>query len=264
MTRLAPAVLPNEAGCLITKRGERLAMLTEYAEGVCDSTLIPETEISRRIGSALASLHLGLRSLPPAEVAWPGPGDPTVRLRAAIRTHLTPTCPHTGVQQVLRSKLARALALPTWQLKLGSSLPQSVIHGDVHLGNLVLAEGRVAAFIDFDLTRTFPPVYELIRGLLYCVKPDDGPSAFTEQASAFLEGYLAIAPLSEAELAGMVPLFTTVQILDPHGLDTCQDASQELLSFGRTRFALLCWLDRYGPFLTDLARKVQLSISVRA
>ncbi|WP_462188990.1 MULTISPECIES: hypothetical protein [unclassified Frankia] len=71
--------------------------------------------------------------------------------------------------------------------------------------------------------------------------------------TAFLAGYLAVCPLSQHELATMVPLFETTQIIDTFGLAVCDSATPALLAFGHARFALLYWLHRNAAALTLFA-----------
>jgi len=58
-----------------------------------------------------------------------------------------------------------------------ADLPQQVIHGDVHPGNVLTWRSPGASaipgisLIDFDRTRYAPPAYEVMRALVYCVRP---------------------------------------------------------------------------------------------
>jgi Ser/Thr protein kinase RdoA (MazF antagonist) len=142
-----------------------------------------------------------------------------------------------------------------------ASLPQQLIHGDVHPGNVLASRSPGTpgswgiSLIDFDRARYAPPAYEVMRALIYCVRPSGPRSAFEATAGAFLGGYLATRPLSSREIETMAVLYETVQVLDSYGLDACHGASAAALGFGEARFSLLYWLCRHGSAVVELARK---------
>lgn len=253
---LAPPVIPTHDGRLLARVGDDAFMLTEHVRGDTRPREIPNAALCRDLGRALGRLHERLRTCPTNRDAprfTLTSADRTAPIHAALARHRNPDCPHRHVREVLNAKLRHAEMIPADVLARCQSLPQTLIHGDFHLPNILLSGSQVAAVVDFDLARLSPPGYELLRGLLYCVKPTGGPSVFKHRAGAFLAGYLATAPLTVHEIDTMVDLYRTVQILDTHGLDTCAGATEELLRFGQARFALLYWLERYGPLIPPLA-----------
>jgi Ser/Thr protein kinase RdoA (MazF antagonist) len=142
-----------------------------------------------------------------------------------------------------------------------ASLPQQLIHGDVHPGNVLASRSPGTpgnwgiSLIDFDRTRYAPSAYEVMRALIYCVRPSGPRSAFEATAGAFLGGYLTARPLSSREIETMAVLYETVQVLDAYGLDACHGASAAALGFGEARFSLLYWLRRHGSAVVELARQ---------
>lgn len=260
---LAPPLLANDAGGLLTAYGGCYFQLMQRAEGELYPDSFPGVPLCEELGRALGRLHHVLASLTPrpAVPRLEFPVDHAEPLRAAHAAHQHRTCPHAGARRVLAVKLGRAEALSRKLLDDLGSLPQQAIHGDVHPGNILVrrsgADGHplIAAFIDFDLARFAPAGYEVMRALLYCVKPAGPLSAFAPRATAFLNGYLDSHQLSGEEIDAMASLYETVQVLDPYGLDRCHDAHQPLLRFGHARFALLYWLRRHGPHIASLARR---------
>jgi Ser/Thr protein kinase RdoA (MazF antagonist) len=260
----AMAVVADAAGRLVARVEDQAFVMVRFAEGQCRPEGFPPAELCREFGRALGRIHRCLRSRPDLAAGSPrvtsDPADPAAAIRGALARH-GPDCPHAHTRQVLAAKLAQAQALSPSALTLPARLPASVIHGDFHPGNVVVDGGRATAVLDFDLARVCPPGYEVVRGLLYCVKPTGGHQRFSPRATAFLSGYLGVSSLSQDEVSTMVELYRVVQILDVHGLDVCGGAGGDLLAFGMARFALLRWLDRYGAVLSALAESVRSSLS---
>jgi Ser/Thr protein kinase RdoA (MazF antagonist) len=270
---LAPPVLTNDAGDMITPSGSHLFQLTGFASGECWSDLSLSATLCGNLGRAVGQLHRTLAAIP-ADRAAPSlsfPGNPAAPLLAALATHDRSGCPHWDARQVLQAKLRRARMLQSHLLDHLSQLPQQVIHGDIHPGNVFVRTyhpGRarksgqpVITLTDFDLARYAPPAYELIRALIYCVRPAGTREAFTPRVSAFLVGYLTACPLPTEEIAAMADLFQVVQLLDTHGLDSCRSLSDSTRRFGQARFALSYWMRRHGGYLAQLACRAQLRVS---
>lgn len=255
---LAPEVLANDDGHLTTEHGTHHYVLTRHAAGNHPRADAATPRQCHSLGAVLGQLHQRLRELPasatvPRQVI---PADPTAGVREAAAAHTDPGCPHIRTRRILAAKLRRAQALATADLDELRSLPQALIHGDFYPGNvLVRDDGRISAVLDFDLVRLAPPAYELMRALLYCTQPAGPPAAYAPRVTAFLAGYLGVAPLSHRELATMAALYETTQLLDTYGLAVCDAASPALLGFGHARFALLYWLRRNARALTELAQQ---------
>ncbi|MFO0972665.1 MAG: phosphotransferase [Phycisphaerae bacterium] len=99
---------------------------------------------------------------------------------------------------------AEDLGLLSWE-------PQ-VVHSDWHPGNMLFAQGRVVAVIDYDAARIQPRVMDVANGVLQFSlvtgsrNPDTWPDYTDEpRAKRFLRGYDEINVLSVAELK-CVPL----------------------------------------------------------
>lgn len=259
----APSLLANDEGERLTLNRGRYFQLVQYVESAWDRHVIPGPRACAELGLALGRLHSALAGLS-APVAGPHltfPADPDAALRAAYAAHDHDACAHPTARQALAAKLRRAEALSGTVLETLASLPQQVIHGDVHPGNVLASRApgtsgiRGISLIDFDRTRYAPPAYEVMRALIYCVKPSGPRSAFEGRAGAFLSGYLAARPLSSREIETMAVLYETVQVLSTYGLGACHGASAAALAFGEARFSLLYWLRRHGSAVVELARQ---------
>jgi len=259
----APHLLANDEGERHTLNGGRYFQLVQYVESTWDRHAVPGARACARLGLALGRLHSVLAGLS-APAAGPHlaiPADPGAALRAAYAAHDHGTCAHPAARQALAAKLRRAEALSGTVLQTLASLPQQVIHGDVHPGNVLASQPTrtpctaAISLIDFDRARYAPPGYEVMRALIYCVRPSGPRPAFERRAGAFLGGYLAARPLSSGEIETMAVLYETVQVFSTYGLGACHGASAAALAFGQARFSLLYWLRRHGSAVVELARR---------
>lgn len=210
---LAPGLVVNDTGEPVTVTGGRLFTLSTHLQGANPARVVPGAGFCRRLGHALGQLHQQLRKVPAEGLRpWQLPG--TGALHEALRAHDRPGCRHPAARRVLQAKLAHAQAIPTSLRARLNGLDRQVIHGDVHPGNILLT-GAGPVFVDFDLARIAPPCYELMRALIYCTNPAGPLQVYRERVAAFLSGYLTIRPLVDGEIATMVELYRTVQVLDP-------------------------------------------------
>lgn len=247
-------VIADCAGRLVAVVNGQAFMLAVFAPGDCRPEVPPGVDRCRELGRMLGRLHVCLGSFPDlAGEAPPARLDPAPTAVALALANHGPGCPHPEIRRVLRAKLAWANALSESSRAFVVERPRSLIHGDFHLGNAVIAGGRVRTVLDYDLARPCAQGYEVVRGLLYCVRPNAGDPRFAIRAQAFLSGYFEVSSLPEDDVAHMVEQFRAVQVLDPHGLDVCAGADEQLLRFGLARFRLLRWIEHSGAALTSLA-----------
>jgi Ser/Thr protein kinase RdoA (MazF antagonist) len=91
-----------------------------------------------------------------------------------------------------------------------SDLPEQRIHGDCHLGNILLSEEKVTGIIDLDHLPIGPKIYDLAY-LLANRAADD-----TEQMAAItagvVTGYRTAGTLDPRELAAIVPAMFAIQL----------------------------------------------------
>lgn len=154
----APRLLVNDEGEHLTTHHGQYYQLVEYVDTDSDRHAIPDIPSCAGLGQALGRLHHVLAGLS-SRVTGPRlafPTDPGAALRAACAAHDRDACPHVTARQALTAKLRRAEALSRAALDVLASLPQQVIHGDVHPGNVLasrspetLAMPRVS-LIDFE------------------------------------------------------------------------------------------------------------------
>jgi len=158
-------------------------------------------ELARTIGRAIGRLDRLLADCPwhvtsftddPANDTL-GDGYPTLpdELRALV--------------DPLRGELRAAL----------TGLPTQLSHGDCNVGNVLVHDGRVSGFIDLDHLPHSPRVRDLSVYLASHLRhqiTDGEPNVLVGQLRHYVAGYHESLPLSDHELAAVVPLLLTVLI----------------------------------------------------
>jgi Ser/Thr protein kinase RdoA (MazF antagonist) len=101
------------------------------------------------------------------------------------------------------------------------SWPELIVHGDWHPGNMLFAERKVAAVLDFDSVKIAPAVTDLANGALQFSivggrpNPAEWPD-YLNQAKLveFLEGYIEITPLEKSQLEALPDLMIETMIAE--------------------------------------------------
>jgi Ser/Thr protein kinase RdoA (MazF antagonist) len=96
-----------------------------------------------------------------------------------------------------------------------TDLPTQLIHGDCNVGNVLVHDGEVTGYIDLDHLPHGPRVsdlgYYLASRLLVAINDGD-PDAMAAVLGQYVAGYQAVHPLTERELAAVVPLLLTALV----------------------------------------------------
>ena len=102
-----------------------------------------------------------------------------------------------------------------------ASWKRQVVHGDWHPGNLLFADGKIVAVVDFDSIRVDPPATDLANGMLQFSiiadrpNPAEWPAHFDrDRVLQFFEGYREIIKLSERKRYGLVDLMIETMIAE--------------------------------------------------
>ncbi len=84
------------------------------------------------------------------------------------------------------------------------SLPFQLVHGDLNDHNLLVSEeGRIAGILDLGDAHSAPAVFDLAVAMAYALMGQADP---VEAAAHLVAGYHRVRPLSEAEIALVLPL----------------------------------------------------------
>ncbi|HEY8458239.1 MAG TPA: phosphotransferase [Actinopolymorphaceae bacterium] len=172
-----------------------------------DPELRESPELARTIGRGIGRLDRMLSECPWHVTSFtddPGPnilGDSYVNLPEELRT----------LVDRLRSRLLAAL----------TDLPTQLTHGDCNVGNVLVHDGEVSGYIDLDHLPRGPRVrdlsYYLASRLSKQINGGD-PGAMVAVLRHYVAGYHSVHPLTERELAAVVPLLLTALV---GGADWC-------------------------------------------
>lgn len=179
----APRYLQSPGGEYLYRQAGVSAVVSARIEGVHPSALTPR--LAQQMGSMLARYHQAVRSLPLAHAGWLNRRD----AGAAANGQAGPA--------------AAALAL----LRAGSlifeaPLPQGIIHGDFHTGNLLVrsqSDPLIVAILDFEEAQRSPLLVDVGFGLFGSHSLSSSRRRTQANAHAFLDGYEAVRPLEAAE-----------------------------------------------------------------
>ena len=150
------------------------------------------SEACRRVGSALARVHLASSGLPKLGPGRFGPADMLARLERVERE----TTRAELLADVRRARELYEQFVPARD----PSLPSGIVHGDLFRDNVLWKDGEILALLDFESAFHGPFVYDLcVTIAAWCYR-----DAFdVAQARAMVEGYDALRPLTAAERAAV-------------------------------------------------------------
>lgn len=205
---LTAPIVPTPQGDDVLHMNDLDFLLMQRLQGetVHAMALLDNPVDARALGEGLARLHRALRSCDPLLCY-------TEDYLATMQGWAIPTAkPHLT---------APASWLDAFQQRIERTfpaLPVQIIHRDPNPDNILMHNGRVAGFLDFDLTRVLPRIFDLCyaaTGIL-C---DTYPRATAEQklrffdvANAIWQGYDAVEPLSDVEKEALPDMVLAIQL----------------------------------------------------
>ncbi|MCH2108731.1 MAG: homoserine kinase [Polyangiaceae bacterium] len=200
-----PVALPVrklDGGLLDAVEGKPFAIYQQVrGESICQKMVTPRE--AHAVGEALARVHqadLQGLEIPAGRFDQAGIEERLALIWASERSEL-----RAAVEEV--RELLKEVA--DWRAAQANSLPQGLIHGDLFKDNILLESPlpadrspQVTALLDFESACFGPYVYDLMVTLLaWCF----GESLSPELGGAMIAGYHQVRPLSELEVAAMVP-----------------------------------------------------------
>jgi len=191
-----PAPIPAASGATVVETPVGLATLTRRLPGVHPARSEREMELAGRAAgelcAALADLPLEL-----APSDWRRPLD-TIRPELADLDDLFALLRRELPGDASEWLTTRAPEIDREMQELRQRLPVHIVHGDFSLSNVLIAEDRVSAVLDFEIAGLDLRFADLVTGLAHST---------ADQARAFRQGYDAFTVLSADEEAALPTMF---------------------------------------------------------
>lgn len=205
---LSPPLCPTADGQDVLLLDGFDFMLLRRAQGkpVNAMDLLERPEAACAIGEGLARLHKALRACDPA---------------LCHQEDLAATLQHWAIPAVQAAGLNDPW-LGDFQARMAgsfSTLPMQIIHRDPNPDNLLMENGRVTGFLDFDLTRILPRIYDVCyaaTGILSTAwnRADEATlQHFFDLCKNVWQGYDAVSSLTEAEWRALPDMVLAIQLI---------------------------------------------------
>jgi Ser/Thr protein kinase RdoA (MazF antagonist) len=204
---VAPAIPTDDAQLLARSIEHQYALYPELQADHTNHDLAPDAAaICYEVGEAIAKLHKALAAYPhPVESFH----NDLSRTYETLYRHL----PADLMARTVEPRRDHLLAAVT-------GLPEQLVHGDCHAGNVLVYKGKVTGFVDVDHLPRGARVYDLCYYLTHRVRyivwqPEERDRierAVLEVAGRYVAGYHAANPLSQQEIAALVPAVLATQI----------------------------------------------------
>ena len=218
-----PAVVPLSApgGQTFLRVGGRLwAVFPRMEDRQVDAAGLSPAHAGA-MGRALGRVHVALARFPPTEATRYPPRLvwDSARAGAEMREYeeaiarfpaLTPFDQHALSSFAYRRTLLAAGVPPRSAF---AGLPEQMLHGDFHEGNLFFGpDGEVSGIIDWELASVGPRALEIIRALDVSLRATGDAPGAAARRRAFLHGYAAEAPLTRDECLAMPELYWAYRV----------------------------------------------------
>ncbi len=192
-----------------------------------------------QIGAAIGALHRALATYPQEIRSW------RMRLPQRILEQAVPiVATYLGEEERARF-VHQVAALTPGMERVFAGLPEQHIHGDCHMGNIILGDTGVAGFIDLDHLPVGPRVYDLGYVLADMIKWRITDAAETARwlalAPRLIAGYEQESPLSAQEKESLWSVLLVVQLLFAEHYATAHDAEGVQLNL-----AAFAWFVAHG------------------
>lgn len=181
----APRYLQSPDGEYVYQQDGASAVVSARIEGVHPSALTPP--LAHQMGSMLARYHQAVRSLPLPHAGW------------LNRRTAGPAAAASGGSPVAQAVLA---LLRAGSVLFEALLPQGIIHGDFHTGNLLVrsqSDPAIVAILDFEEAQSSPLLVDVGFGLFGSHALSSSRRRTQANVHAFLDGYEAVRPLEAVE-----------------------------------------------------------------
>ncbi len=207
--QLAAEVIPAENGEDVVRTGDWECLLTGRMEGetLRAGELLSSPEQGEAVGEGLSRLHQALLTM-----------DPLL----CREEDFSQTLKGWAVPKVKAVIPELSLWLDGWLNRFCSlypALPVQIIHRDPNPDNILMRQGRVIGFVDFDLSciacRLFDVAYACTGVLSVAFQRADPQErmGFFRLADAVRRGYHRYSPLSSDELEALPDMIIAIQLI---------------------------------------------------
>lgn len=182
-----------------------LATLTPFLPGH-----LPERTVANCASDALAlaQLDAALATIPESSLPSEA-GEPHFIYGDLYHCHPLVPDPPATVARLLDSEQASQLTAILeqsqldWEAPAIQALPQQLLHRDVGPGNILMAEGRVTAILDFEFAGPDRRIFDLCVAISWWPVRLMGTGREWEMIDAFGQAYTAHFPLADEELQAL-------------------------------------------------------------
>jgi Ser/Thr protein kinase RdoA (MazF antagonist) len=248
-----PAPIRTRQGTFLERQGNSWGALTHFFAGErCNPERLAEVEL---LGAATGELQRMLREVP----TEPRPGR---SLFGALFDFPRPTVEPLSLtpQQIGAPSTHDNDALCGWWREEGAqleaffkgayrSLPWQVCHNDVTPANVLLAQGRVVAVLDFEFACPAAPALDVAMGLRMTMRIWENREPW-EAVRRYMQGYNGFVNLTAAEIDAL-PMLLRLRSAIPILWWMGRDPSQVLRSIGYLQ-NMTHWLDRHQEQLIEV------------
>ena len=225
-THNIPVVKPiaDRAGETATRAGNRWWVTYPWIEGTQLDTHGVSPTTARIIGLTLGAVHRVLAQMP-GPVSTSLPRRPLLNATEARMSEVeraisrTPN-PSAFDQHVLASIAYRRtlMARDRSSHEGFASLPTQVLHGDFHLGNLLInrasrtGQASISAIVDWELTCWGPRIWEVARSADLIIDLATDLERGWPCLREYLSAYLQEAPLTPSEATQLAPFYRASRV----------------------------------------------------
>ena len=251
--------LLNRDGSALSRDPQgRLFHVQEFIEGTCYSYNTAPVFLLEQMPCMLGSIHNAFRDYP----ALPeGIGEgffhymTPERVMGSFENSLRIAKEHKDAEVeeelLYRIELLKALSDIAFSL---SDLTCANTHGDYGIHQLLCADNRIAAVIDWTTACVHPLVWEIFRSFVYAAPSCKYGCIDSDEMLRYVSAYMQIAPLTPQDLSAMIPLFyRQIAVCDYYGQYYASTAANRSLFLHQARFStkLLRYLTQNGDKLTQ-------------
>lgn len=206
---LAAEVIPTRDGRQVAEADGWQCLLTRKLAGqpLRAAEALADPQQGSAVGEGLARLHEALLS-----------ADPIL----CTEENLLETLRHWAIPKTKEAMQLDETWLSSWLERFSAiypALPVQIIHRDPNPDNLMIEKGQVTGFLDFDLSRIAPRIFDLAyaaTGILSVAFPKAGMEermAFFALARAIWQGYDARSPLTAEERQALPDMVIALQLI---------------------------------------------------